>query len=178
MIGDVVDLAAKGVEREHGGAARDIWSDSRPELVAMTPNPQTGPNYSDLSRIVMERARSAEEAVEIVGELIDTWGYSSYGGNSHLFADATEGWVLINYAGGKGLWIARRLGPDEIFMSYPGYVGEIPLDWLIKQKELNLTDEDPPLSSDVGTYPGNGNTFPGYYDPMGRYIFMGIALEL
>lgn len=114
---------------EHGVAARDIWSDSRPELVAMTPNPQTGPNYSDLSRIVMERARSAEQAVEIVGELIDTWGYSSYGGNSHLFADASEGWVLINYAGGKGLWIARRLGPDEVFMSYPGYIGEIPLDF-------------------------------------------------
>ena len=114
---------------EHGVAARDIWSDSRPELVAMTPNPQTGPNYSDLSRIVMERAQSAERAVEIVGELIDTWGYSSYGGNSHLFADASEGWVLINYAGGKGLWIARRLGPDEVFMSYPGYIGEIPLDF-------------------------------------------------
>ena len=42
---------------EHGVAARDIWSDSRPELVVMTPNPQTRPNYSDLSRIVMERAR-------------------------------------------------------------------------------------------------------------------------
>ena len=114
---------------EHGVAARDIWSDSRPELVAMTPIPQTGPNYSDLSRIVMERARSAEEAVEIVGELIDTYGYSSYGGNSHLFADADEGWVLINYAGGQGLWVARRLGPDEVFMSYPGYVGEIPLEF-------------------------------------------------
>ncbi|MDX1500588.1 MAG: C69 family dipeptidase [Woeseiaceae bacterium] len=114
---------------EHGVAARDIWSDSRPELVAMTPNPQRGPNYSDLSRIVMERARSAEKAVEIVGRLIDTYGYSSYGGNSHLFADAKEGWVLIDYAGGKGLWIARRLGPDEIFMSYPGHVGAIPLDF-------------------------------------------------
>ena len=42
----------------------------------------------------------------------------------------------------------------------------------------NVTDEDPPLSSDVGTYPGNGNTFPGFYDPMGRYIFLGVALEL
>ena len=114
---------------EHGVAARDVWSDSRPELVAITPNPQTGPNYSDLSRIVMERARSAEQAVEIVGELIDTWSYSTYGGNSHLFADASEGWVLINYAGGKGLWIARRLGPDEVFMSYPGHVGVIPPDF-------------------------------------------------
>jgi outer membrane receptor protein involved in Fe transport len=42
----------------------------------------------------------------------------------------------------------------------------------------NVTDEDPPLSSDVGTFPGNGNTFPGYYDPLGRYIFMGISIEL
>ena len=28
---------------EHNLAARDVWSDSRPELVAMTPDPQTGP---------------------------------------------------------------------------------------------------------------------------------------
>ena len=98
---------------EHGVAARDIWSPSRPELAAMTPNPQRGPNYSDLSRIVMERARSAREAVEIVGELIDRHGFSTYGGNSHLFADAREGWVVVNFAGGQGLWIAERLGPDE-----------------------------------------------------------------
>ena len=114
---------------EHGVAARDIWSDSRPELVAMTPRPQRGPNYSDLSRIVMERAQSAEEAVTIVGELIDRHGYSSYGGNSHMFADAREGWVLLDFAGGQGLWIARRLGPDEVVMFYPGYMGEIPLDF-------------------------------------------------
>lgn len=114
---------------EHGVAARDVWSDSRPELIAMTPNPQRGPNYSDLSRIVMERARSAEEAVSIVGALIDRYGYSSYGGNSHMFADADEGWVLLEFAGGQGLWIARRLGPDEVVMFYPGYIGEIPLDF-------------------------------------------------
>lgn len=32
---------------EYGLAARDIWSPSRAELAAMTPEPQTGPNYSD-----------------------------------------------------------------------------------------------------------------------------------
>ena len=36
---------------EHGVALRDIWSNSRDELVEMTPNPQTGPQYSDLARI-------------------------------------------------------------------------------------------------------------------------------
>lgn len=74
---------------EHGVAARDIWSPSRPELVEMAEEaaPQTGPNYSDLARAAMERATSAREAVEVVGDLMDEHGYSTYGGNSHLFAD-------------------------------------------------------------------------------------------
>jgi dipeptidase len=114
---------------EYGVAARDIWSPTRKELAAMTPNPQRGVNYSDLSRIVMERAHSAREAVEITGQLIDKYGYATYGGNSHLFADAKEGWVLIDFAGGKGLWIAERLGPNDIRMSHPGYILEIPLDF-------------------------------------------------
>ena len=114
---------------ENNVAGRDVWSPSRPELVAMTPNPQTGPQYSDLSRIAMERARTAREAVEIIGALIDEHGYSTYGGNSHMFADENEGWVLLNFAGGQGLWIAERLGPDDVRMSYPGYIHEIPVDF-------------------------------------------------
>ena len=110
-------------------AARDIWSPSRKELVERTPRPQRGLNYSDLSRIAMERAGSAREAVEIVGRLIDTYGYTTYGGNSHIFADANEGWIVIDFAGGQGLWIAERLGPDDVRMSYPGYILEIPADF-------------------------------------------------
>ena len=118
-----------GGMNEHNVAGRDVWSTSRPELVEMTPNPQTGPSYSDLSRIAMERATTAREAVEIIGALIDEHGYSTYGGNSHMFADENEGWVLLNFAGGQGLWIAERLGPDEVRVSYPGDIGDIPLDF-------------------------------------------------
>jgi dipeptidase len=114
---------------EYGVAARDVWSDSRKELQAMTPKPQRGVNYSDRSRIALERAHSARDAVAIVGDLIDRYGDATYGGNSHFFADAEEGWVLIDFAGGKGLWIAERVGPDEIRMSYPGYILEIPVDF-------------------------------------------------
>jgi outer membrane receptor protein involved in Fe transport len=42
----------------------------------------------------------------------------------------------------------------------------------------NALDKDPPVSSDVGNAPGNGNVFPGFYDSLGRYIFAGISLEL
>jgi len=115
---------------EHGVAARDIWSPSRDELVeiAKANTPQTGPNYSDLARVVMERAESAREAAALVGRLIDEHGFSTYGGNSHLFADSEEAWVFINYAA-KGLWAAKRIGPDEVRVMYPGYIHEFPPDF-------------------------------------------------
>lgn len=94
----------------------------------MTPNPQSGPQYSDLARIALERAKTAREAVEIIGELINEHGYTTYGGNSHLIADKNEGWVVLQFAGGKGLWVAERLGPDDVRVSYPGYIGDIPAD--------------------------------------------------
>jgi hypothetical protein len=95
-------------------AARDISCGSRAELRAMTPNPQRGLSYSDFSRAALERARSAREAARIVGELCEQYGEATYGGNSHLFADAQEGWVVVELAGGKNLWFAARLGPDEV----------------------------------------------------------------
>ena len=39
----------------------------------------------------------------------------------------------------------------------------------------NLADRDPPI---VGSAPGeNGNTYPGLYDVLGRYVFMGASME-
>tara|TARA_Y100000590_G_scaffold95003_1_gene107667 strand:+ start:209 stop:1633 length:1425 start_codon:yes stop_codon:yes gene_type:complete len=113
---------------EHGVAVRDIWSTSRKELIDMTPKNQTGPNYSDFARIVLERAKTAKQAVKIVADLIKKYGESSYGGNSHIFADSNEAWVMIQFAGGVGLWAAERLGPNSIRASRPGYIEEIPID--------------------------------------------------
>ncbi|MCC5982860.1 MAG: C69 family dipeptidase [Rhodobacteraceae bacterium] len=111
---------------EYGVAVRDIWSPSRPELIAMTPPDQTGPNYSDLARIVLERARTAREGVEVIAALIAEHGYACYGGNSHMIADPDEAWVVIEFAGAQKLWVAERLGPDAIRASRPGWIGEIP----------------------------------------------------
>lgn len=36
----------------------------------------------------------------------------------------------------------------------------------------NLFDRDPPITSLLQTGPGNGNTYPGYYDALGRKIFI------
>lgn len=114
---------------EKGVAVRDVWADNRDELLEMTPNPQRGLQYSDLARIVMERASTARQGVEIIGDLIKKHGESTYGGNSHLIADRDEGWIVWEMAGGAGLWAAQRLGPDEVKVLYPGYIEDFPVNF-------------------------------------------------
>ena len=118
-----------GGVNEYGVAVRDVWSTSRQALIDMTPAEQSGPHYGDLARLVLERVRTAREGVEIIGELIAAHGYATYGGNSHFIADEHEGWVVIEFAGGVGLWVAQRVGPDEIRVSRPGYIDVIPTDF-------------------------------------------------
>ncbi|MGE3839745.1 MAG: TonB-dependent receptor [Hyphomonadaceae bacterium] len=40
----------------------------------------------------------------------------------------------------------------------------------------NVFDNDPPISSQVGTI-GNGNTYPQTYDALGRYLFAGVSID-
>ena len=41
----------------------------------------------------------------------------------------------------------------------------------------NLLDTDPQVSSDAGTEPGNGNTFPAFFDALGRYVFVNFGVS-
>lgn len=118
-----------GGVNEKGVAVRDVWANSRQELVDMTPNPQLGLQYSDLARVVLQRASTAREGVEIIGDMIKKYGYADYGGNSHLIADANEGWVVWEFSGGQGLWAAERLGPEVVRVLYPGYIEEFPVNF-------------------------------------------------
>jgi hypothetical protein len=133
-----------GGMNEHGLAVRDVALGSRRELVEMTPKNQRGLNYSDVARIALERARTAREAMDISVDLIKRYGDFSYGGNSHIFADPNEGWVLLTFAGGKGLWVARRLGPNEIWLNWRGYTGF----GYVQDLPPNLRDHPDYLASD------------------------------
>ena len=41
----------------------------------------------------------------------------------------------------------------------------------------NLFDEDPVYTSSAGTAPGNGGTFPGYFDALGTYVFLNLSIQ-
>ena len=43
----------------------------------------------------------------------------------------------------------------------------------------NLLDQDPPLNGKSISYvPGNANTYPSYYDPLGRYVFFKLTRKI
>lgn len=76
---------------------------------------------SELSNVAMERCTKAREAVELVGGLIDTYGY--YGtGETLIFADPEEAWVIeicssLDPEDGGGLWVAQRIPDGEVFVA-------------------------------------------------------------
>jgi dipeptidase len=65
----------------------------------------------NLRRIVIERARTAREAVKIAGVIVEKYGYAS-SGRVYSIADPNEAWVF-EVANGKH-WIARRVPDDEV----------------------------------------------------------------
>ena len=71
----------------------------------------------NLRRIVIERARTAREAVTIAGSIVDRFGYAT-SGRVYSIADPNEAWVF-EVANGKH-WIARRV-PDDDVVIIPNY---------------------------------------------------------
>ena len=98
-----------GNMNEHGlTIAESTWG-GRPELAG------TGTiDYGSLIYITLERARTAREAVKIMTDLVNDYGYASEG-ESFSIADPNEVWILELIGKGKAdkgaVWVARRV-PD------------------------------------------------------------------
>ena len=88
--------------------------------VKFEPQPKEGERVffsSELTRVALERCKSAPEAVKLIGELIEKYGF--YGPGEALFlADPYEGWLMEICAGtsekSKGLWVAKKIPDGEV----------------------------------------------------------------
>jgi dipeptidase len=74
---------------------------------------------AELSRVAAERCKNAREAVELIGHLIETYGY--YGtGETLPIGDTEEGWVMEmapSPEGTGGLWVAKKVPDGEVFVA-------------------------------------------------------------
>lgn len=75
---------------------------------------------AELSRIALERCKTAREAVHLMGALIDEYGYFSTG-ETLLVGDEKEGWVFEMCAlpdeEYHSAWIAQRVPDGEVFVA-------------------------------------------------------------
>ena len=120
-------------------------------------NVQAGNGRIDhnLRRIVVERSRTAREAVHIAGMLVERFGYAS-SGRIYSFADPNEAWVF-EVANGTH-WIARRV-PDAEVVIIPNYYV---IDAVHLSDTVNYL-----ASSDLITYAVKNN----WYDPSKDTVF-------
>lgn len=89
-----------------------------------------------LRRIIAQRAKTAREAVELAGSLIETYGYYS-AGRSYCFADAKEGWILHAVQGKH--WMARRI-PDNHVAVIANYYTIRSIDLMDSSNQLGSSD--------------------------------------
>jgi dipeptidase len=101
--------------------------DGRPELV----NPDGLLNYPQLMVLALQRAKTAREAIKIMTDLVEEYGYGS-SGESFSIADKDEAWIMEMIGTGKGghgaIWVARRI-PDGMICAHANMarIGEFPL---------------------------------------------------
>ena len=107
-----------GNMNEHSLIIGETTYGGRPELEDSTGRM----DYGSLIYITLQRAKTAREAIGVIAELADTYGYAS-GGESFSIADPDEAWIMELIGKGfqddgkggnarKGIvWVARRI-PD------------------------------------------------------------------
>ncbi len=73
-------------------------------------------DYGSLIQIALERSKTAQEAIQVMTDLVDKYGYAS-GGESFSIVDKNEAWVmeLIGKGDDSGaVWVAVRIPDDAI----------------------------------------------------------------
>ncbi len=117
-----------GNMNEHQVSIGETTYGGREELV----DPKGGIDYGSLMYIALQRARSAREAIQVMGELVAEYGYCS-SGESFSVADPNEVWILEVIGKGpenKGaVWVARRV-PDGYICAHANHsrIRQFPLD--------------------------------------------------
>ena len=119
-LGDIPQVSRTyqrvGNMNEHQLIIAETTYGGRPELE----DPKGIMDYGSLIYVALERAKTAREAINIIVELANTYGYYS-SGESFSLADKEEVWVMDLIGKGpdnKGIvWVARRV-PDGYICSH------------------------------------------------------------
>ena len=98
-------------------------------------------DYGSLIQIALERSKSAREAIKVMTDLVDQYGYAS-SGESFSIADKDEVWVMdmIGKGAEKGaVWVAVRI-PDDAISGHANEPRIRKVNWKDKENVLHSKD--------------------------------------
>lgn len=91
---------------EHGLTMACNWMQSKEEAVK-----GKGINRYALRQLLLETNKTAKEAVEFIGSMIEKYGQADWGGLTYCLADKKEAWIIETTA---SQWVARKILKNEI----------------------------------------------------------------
>lgn len=130
--------AVIGQINEHQLAITETTFGGRPELDGAG----EGIDYVSLMTLGLQRAKTAREAIKVMTELVNTYGYAS-SGESFSIADPNEVWIMEMIGKGKGkqgaVWVAIRI-PDDCIAAHANHSRIHQFD--LKDKENVMYSKD------------------------------------
>ncbi len=125
-----------------------------------------------LTRLILERAKTAREAIRVAGELIEKHGWCDVG-ETLTIADTKEAWVMEIIGPGKdaigAVWAAQRVPDDHITVIANGSrIGEIDLT---NSEYFMASSNVKKVAQDKGLWNPKNGPFHFYeaYNPDSRY---------
>ena len=105
-----------GLMNDHQVSIVETTWDGRTELT----DPEGLFDYFSLMRTALQRSATAREAIKVIDELVQEFGYNSTG-ESFAICDKEEAWIYEIIGKGPGntgaVWVARRV-PDDCITAY------------------------------------------------------------
>jgi dipeptidase len=144
-------FAVVGLMNEFQLSIGETTFDGREELR----NPEGLLHYWMLMNLALQRAKTAREAILVMADLVEEYGYASTG-ESFSIADPKEAWIMEMIGVGPGrkgaVWVARRI-PDGMLCAHAN---------------MSRIGTFPTHDSKNCLYAGNVESFAaekGYFDP-------------
>lgn len=127
-----------GYMNEHQLTILETTFGGREELV----DPEGILGYDNVMQLALQRCRTAREAVKVMGQLLETYGYCD-SGETFSVCDPNEAWIMEVIGKGPGrtgaVWVALRI-PDDAICAHANQsrIRQIPF----KDKENCLYSKD------------------------------------
>ncbi|PLW93146.1 MAG: dipeptidase [Marinilabiliales bacterium] len=124
-------------------------------------------DYGSLMKLALQRAKTAREAIKVMAELMEEYGYGSLG-ESFSISDKDEAWIMEVIGKGnheKGaVWVAMRI-PDGYISGHANQarITTFPFqkknDWFNSKQEVFHSPDVISFAKEHGYYKGSDETF-------------------